>query len=80
MVTDPVEYPFTVGVKKMGNLTLAPGGTVTGTLKVPKEKVDPCTDLELMLIDFEVVLLSWTEMETEVPTGTWPKPWLQGLH
>src|SRR5437588_12037762 len=49
---EPLVYPFTVGLKMMGNSTLAPGAIVFGTEKLPNENELPCIDLERMLSVF----------------------------
>ena len=49
---EPLVYPLTVGLKMIGNSTLAPGATVFGTEKLPNENELPCIDLERMLSVF----------------------------
>jgi hypothetical protein len=46
---EPLVYPLTLGLKIMGNSTLAPGAIVFGTEKLPNENEVPCIDLERML-------------------------------
>jgi hypothetical protein len=49
---EPLAYPLRVGLKMMGNSTLAPGAIVFGTAKLPNENALPCIDFERMLSVF----------------------------
>src|ERR1017187_7094852 len=44
----PVLYPLAVGLKIMGNWTLAPGWRFTGKGNLPNENSLPCFDLEVI--------------------------------
>src|ERR1035437_6015074 len=57
----PLMYPLAVGVKMMGNSTLAPGWMITGNGKLPSEKALPCSDAEVICNVLSPAFVSWKE-------------------